>query len=61
MASSIWLPVAIATSIGSSFFMWYCMDEWMRARYFPILAGLPVTVFAIYGLFAWGQTQKLKR
>ena len=58
---SVWLPVAMATSVASSFFLWYTLSEWERSRYFAIIAGLPVTVFAIYGLFAWGQTQKLKK
>ena len=58
---SVWLPVAAAASVGSSFFLWFSMSEWERARYFGIIAGLPITVFAIYGIFAWGQTQKLKR
>lgn len=46
-----WLPLAIGASVGSSFLLWYAMDDWQRARYFPILAGLPVTVFALMGLF----------
>ncbi len=58
---SVWLPVAAAACVGSSFFLWYSMSEWERARYFGIIAGIPMTVFAIYGIFAWGQTQKLKK
>jgi hypothetical protein len=46
-----WLPLAIIFCVASSFTLWYAMDEWERARYFPILAGLPVTVFATLGLF----------
>lgn len=58
---SVWLPVAIAASVSSSFFLWMAMDDWQRARYFGLIAGVPVTVFAVYGIFAWGQTQKLKK
>jgi len=58
---SVWLPVAAAACVGSSFFLWYAMTDYERARYFGIIAGIPVTVFAVYGLFTWGQTQKLKK
>lgn len=61
MANSNWLPIAVGASVVSSFFLWYTMDDYTRARYFGIIAGIPVTIFAIYGIFAWGQTQKLKR
>jgi len=45
-----WLPLAVIACVGSSFLLWYAMDDWQRARYFAITAGLPVTVFAIAGL-----------
>ena len=58
---SVWLPVAVVASVSSSFFLWMAMTDYERARYFGIIAGLPMSVFAIYGIFAWGQTQKLKK
>lgn len=53
-------PIALAATVGSSFFLWYTMTDYERARYFAIIAGLPVSIFAIYGIFTWGRTQRLK-
>jgi hypothetical protein len=34
--------------------LWWAMDDWERARYFGIVAGIPVTVFAILGIAGRG-------
>ncbi len=50
MASS-WFPVAIIATVASSFALWYSMEEWERSRYFGLIVGVPVTVFAFLGVF----------
>ncbi len=50
MAQS-WLPLAILACVGGSFALWYAMDDFERARYFGLVVALPVTTFAVIGLF----------
>jgi len=40
--------------------MWFALNNWERARYFAVIAGLPVSVFAVVGLWKWQQEAKLK-
>jgi type IV secretory pathway VirB2 component (pilin) len=46
-----WLPLAVVACVASSFALWIAMDEWERARYFGLIVGLPVSVFAFLGIF----------
>jgi len=59
MAKS-WFPVAIIAAVGSSFALWYSMEEWERSRYFGLILGVPVTVFAFLGLFGLARNSAAK-
>lgn len=60
MAAS-WFPVAIIAAVGSSFALWYSMDDGERARYFGLILGVPVTVFAFLGLFGIAKNSLAKK
>jgi hypothetical protein len=45
-----WFPIALGLCVAGSFALWYSMTDYERARYFAIIAGIPVTVFAFLGL-----------
>lgn len=55
-----WWPIALAACVGGSFAMWFALNNWERARYFAVIAGLPVSVFAVVGLWKWQEEAKLK-
>jgi hypothetical protein len=55
-----WWPIAVAACLGGSFGLWFALNDWERSRYFAIIAGLPVTVFAVVGIWKWQQEAKLK-
>jgi len=59
MAKS-WFPVAIIATVGASFALWYSMEEWERSRYFGLIVGVPVTVFAFLGLFGVARNSMAK-
>ena len=61
MASS-WFPLALAASVGGSFALWFSMTDYERARYFGLIATVPVTVFAVAGMIglAAGAPQKAR-
>ena len=60
MAKS-YFPVAILVAVGSSFFLWYSMEDFERARYFGLIVGIPVTVFAFLGLFGIARNSLAKK
>ena len=45
MAVQPWFPLALAASIASGAFLWWALTDRQRARYYPIIVSLPVTVF----------------
>jgi hypothetical protein len=45
---------AVIWAISGGFALWYSMDDYERARYFGIIAGLPISIFALLGLFGIG-------
>ena len=55
-----WWPLALTACIGGSFALWFSLNDWERARYFGLIAGIPVTVFAVVGFWKWQQETKLK-
>ena len=61
MANS-WFPLALAASVGGSFALWFSMTDYERARYFGLIATVPVTVFAVAGMIglATGAPQKTR-
>jgi len=59
MAKS-WFPVAMIVTVGSSFALWYSLEEWERSRYFGLIVGVPVTVFAFLGLFGVARNSMAK-
>jgi len=59
MAQS-WWPIALLACVGGSFALWYALDDWERARYFGLVIGAPVTVFALVGFVKWHQEAKMK-
>jgi hypothetical protein len=44
-----WFPLALFLALGGTFALWFAMDDYERSRYFAIIAGAPVTVFAVLG------------
>lgn len=56
-----WFPVAMVVAVGSSFALWYSLEEWERSRYFGLIIGVPVTVFAFLGLFGVAKNSMAKQ
>lgn len=46
----ILFPVALAASLGSGFMLWFSLSDYERARYYPIILGVPALLFATLGL-----------
>ena len=60
MATS-WFPVALIAAVGSSFALWYSLEDWERARYYGLIIGVPVTVFAFLGVFGIAKNSLTKK
>lgn len=56
-----WWPLALVACLGGTFALWFALDDWERARYFGIIAGVPVSVFAVVGFLKWHEEAKLKK
>lgn len=48
-----------AAGIGTGVFLWWAMDDYTRARYYPLLIGGPHSAMAVAGIL--GYAPELKR
>ena len=61
MAFKPWFPFALIASAAGGFLLWWSLTDYERARYYPILIGIPAVVFAFLGVFGIsGQTQSIR-
>lgn len=46
-----WFPLALGASAVSGFALWWSFNDYERARYYPVIVGIPVLIFAALGIF----------
>jgi hypothetical protein len=44
-----WFPLALGVSAVSGFALWWSLNDYERARYYPVIVGVPVLIFAVLG------------